>query len=285
MKVLKTKQTISNISVKDVGNAMSTESRYYMARYGVSNPYLFGLVTTYLFARHSPLSDLNRLISTYLKYDANATFFIVGSALKGNLEKLELLKSNGFDIAPHGNIHIGYNDRPNPKEDMQKAIENFRKAGVKVSGFRPPGLVVNHVLFEKMMGVSLYKIASDLGLKYLSSTISGINDTLITGKFGVREFTCNWADACFYDKEYRNLSNQEIYSRILPHVKNGNVLLFHSQFIGDKNRINILEKILSLPGITFISIEDALKGKEGVILTSDVGTFSRRNLLKRFICS
>ena len=84
---------------------MSTEARYFFGRYGILHPYKYGLQTVYMFAHESPFSGLKRLISTYLKYEVNATFFVIGAALKGNFEKLDLIKSYGFDLAPHGYIH------------------------------------------------------------------------------------------------------------------------------------------------------------------------------------
>lgn len=264
---------------------MSREIRYYLKNHFLLNPYENGLKTLYLFTHESPFSNFKRLISTYLKHDVNATFFIVGAALKENLEKIDLIKSYGFDIAPHGYIHINYMDHPNPKMDMEHAINIFKKAGISVKGFRPPEFLINHERFEKKTGTSLYKIASNLGLRYLSSTFTGIDEEIKPKKFGVKEFTCEWSDHCLCNDYFKNLSNQQVYANILPHIKNGKVLLFHGQFSGVKNRIRVLENVLNIPEMNFISIEDYLNGKQGTILTTDVGSFSRFNLLKRVLCS
>lgn len=257
---------------------MSEEARDFILKRG----FKCSLLNFYLFFHESPFSSLERLVSVYLKHDVNATFFIVGSAMKGNLEKLEMLKSQGFELAPHGYIHINYVRHPNPIWDMMTSLKTFDKAGLKVIGFRPPELVVNHDRFKKRMGISLYELASRFGLKYLSSTKTHHHRLSSRHTFGVKEFPCDWSDEYTFFTG-RMLSNKEIYKEILPHLKVGKLLLFHGQFSGMKNRITVVDKILSLRDIDFVSVKDFLHGREGVILTSDVGSFSRLDLMRRII--
>lgn len=256
---------------------MSQEARYILKK-----GFKYSLLNFYLFFHESPFSSLERLVSVYLKHDVNATFFIVGSAVKGNLEKLDMLKSQGFELAPHGYIHISYYYHPNPIWDMRTSLKTFKQIGVKVIGFRPPALRVDHDRFKKRMGISLYELASRFGLRYLSSTSTRHHRRIPRHTFEVKEFPCDWSDEYTFSTG-RMLSNKEIYKDILPYLKVGKLLLFHGQFSGAKNRISVVDKVLSFRDIDFVSVKDFLHGKKGVILTSDVGSFSRLDLMRRII--
>ncbi len=170
--------------------------------------------------------DTDDLIEILKKYDAKATFFVVGQWVDKFPNEVKRLHDAGHDVMNHSDTHKYMTKIDN--DTLTKEVENCSDKIEKITSVRP-------TLFRPPYG----DYNSDVVKKLLSM---GYN-------------TIQW-DVDSLD--WKDLSADDIYSRVTYRVTNGSIVLFHN---AAKNTPEALPKILEKlknDGYKFVKINDMI---------------------------
>ncbi len=170
--------------------------------------------------------DTQDLIDILGKYNAKATFFVVGGWVDKYPDSVKALAKAGHSIQNHSNTH------PNlptlSDEGIKKEIELCNRKIEKITKkcpvlLRPPYGDYNNNLINVMNGLGMYTIQWDV-------------DSL----------------------DWKDISADEIYNRVTEKVKNGSIVLFHNAALNTPEALpRILEK-LKKDGYEFVTVEDLI---------------------------
>jgi len=160
------------------------------------------------------------------KYDAKATFFLVGFWVDKYPDMVKAIHEQGIEIGTHSNTHPDFVNLSveQMRLELTTSIEKIEKiTESKVSLFRAPYGSYNNTMLE---------LTDSLNLKTIQWTI----DTL----------------------DWKGLSGGEMVNRVLNKVSNGSIILCHN------NSDNILEGLelvlnrLTTSGYKFVSVGDLI---------------------------
>lgn len=153
--------------------------------------------------------DTDEIISVLGKYNAKATFFVLGEWVDKNPDSVKAFSDAGHYIASHSNTHDSLSAMPKSaiKKQLITCNEKIEKiTGTKNELFRAPSGDYNNSVIE---------VANELGM-----------------------YTIQWnVDSL----DYRGLSQDEIYNRVVKNAKSGDIILFHNDV---KNTPKVLPRIL-----------------------------------------
>lgn len=153
--------------------------------------------------------DTDELISIFDKYDSKATFFVLGQWVDKYPEQVKKLSNAGHYIASHSNTHDSLSKMST--EQMRDQLLTCNKKIKKVTG-------KDNKLVRAPSG--------DYSTKVVEVTNS------------MDMFLIQWnVDSL----DYRGLSEDEIYTRVVKNIKNGDIILFHNDV---KNTPKVLPRIL-----------------------------------------
>lgn len=154
-------------------------------------------------------NDTDILIQTLKKYNAPATFFIVGSWVEKYPDSVKKFFDAGHEIMNHSDTHPHINNLSDAKvsEELKKCSDKIEA----VTGVRP-------ILFRGPYG------------EY--------NNTVINAATNQNMFTVQWN---IDSLDWKNLSSDEIVTRVTNRIAPGSIILFHN---GAKNTPEALSQIL-----------------------------------------
>jgi polysaccharide deacetylase family protein (PEP-CTERM system associated) len=117
-----------------------------------------------------------QLVDTYLtflrRYDAHATFFIVGKVARRHPEMVRSIVAGGHEVACHSDAHIPLErqDRAALREDLLRNLDALHSAGAsEVRGYRAP-------CFSLVAATAWsYEVLAELGFLYSSSVLPARN--------------------------------------------------------------------------------------------------------------
>ena len=160
------------------------------------------------------------------KFDARATFFLVGFWVEKYPDLVAEIDKRGHEIGTHSNTHPDMTKLSREAVERElsiskKLIEDITKKPVTV--FRAPFGAYNNTLIE---------IATGLGL----TTIQWDVDSL----------------------DWKKLSVGDICKRVLPKVKPGSIVLFHNNSLNVTGAIPLIMEDLQEQGYVFKSVGDIL---------------------------
>ncbi|MBQ7957878.1 MAG: polysaccharide deacetylase family protein [Clostridia bacterium] len=167
--------------------------------------------------------DTQQLIDTLKKHNAKATFFLVGSWVDKYPESVRALSKAGHSIQNHSDTH------PNmpqlSKEGMRQEItlcnEKIRRITNKTpSLIRPPFGDYSNSLIETVNDLGMYTIQWDV-------------DSL----------------------DWKDLSADEIYNRVINKVQNGSIVLFHNAALNTPEALDRILETLTKEGYEFVTVE------------------------------
>ncbi len=170
--------------------------------------------------------DTEKLIKILKKYNAVATFFIVGDWAEKFPESVEAFHKAGHTIANHSDTHKAFSKCS--REEIREEIENCNKKLEKITGDKvtllraPSGDYTNESL----------EVAKSFGMETIQWSIDSL--------------------------DYRGLTVDEIVERVVSPIENGSIILFHN---GVDNTAESLDKILttlSAEGYSFVSVDDMI---------------------------
>jgi len=170
--------------------------------------------------------DTQDLIDTLGKYKAKATFFLVGSWVDKYPESVKALSDAGHSIQNHSNTHpnLPQLSEEGMKQEINLCNEKIAKITKKTPTLiRPPYGDYSNSLIECVNSLGMYTIQWDV-------------DSL----------------------DWKDLSADEIYNRVVNNVKNGSIVLFHNAALNTPEALGkILEK-LSSEGYKFVTVENLI---------------------------
>jgi len=136
--------------------------------------------TTIDYQQSNLLDEVEEILNLCEKYQAKATFFILGKVAEKNPYLVKLIQGKGQEIASHGYEHkLVYNLSPKEfEEDLQKSIKILESiTGERVLGYRAPSWSVTRETSW------VYPILAKLGIKYSASV------------FPIKTFLYGWPDS------------------------------------------------------------------------------------------
>lgn len=167
--------------------------------------------------------DTDELIATLKKYNAKATFFLVGSWVDKYPESVKALCDAGHSIQNHSNSH------PNLPE-------------LSTEGIKKEITLCNEKIRE-ITKKSPTLIRPPYG-DYSNSVIEAVND--------LGMYTIQW-DVDSLD--WKDLSADEIYERVVNNVENGSIVLFHNAALNTPEALGRILETLSNEGYSFVTVE------------------------------
>lgn len=181
-----------------------------------------------------------QILELLKKYDAKATFFVVGQQLKtkGHLIRREI--EEGHEVGNHTYFHT-FADKIKKKEEYMKELEDTDRlieeaGGPKPTLFRPPGGVYNDIVLD-------------------SAQKRGYTIVL----WSWHQDTGDWSRP----------GKQRIINKVLRNARNGDIVLFHDNVHGQSQTVKALERILpelKKQGYQFVTVSQLLKTKEKEVM-------------------
>lgn len=170
--------------------------------------------------------DTDTLIEILDKYNAKATFFVVGEWVDKYPEEVKKLHKAGHDVMNHSNTHkyMTKIDNATLVNEVEKCSDKIEKLlGVRPTLFRAPYGDYNSEVISKLLSMGYHTIQWDV-------------DSL----------------------DWKEVTISDIYNKVISNVKNGSIILFHN---AAKNTPEALPKILEKlknDGYSFVKISDMI---------------------------
>lgn len=166
------------------------------------------------------------LVDILSRYNAKATFFVVGKQAERHPELLKLISSHGHEIGNHTYSHTKLRKLSKLKissevEKTSKIIKEIIKKDVKL--FRPPGGDINK---------EIQNFITSLGYKVILWDI--------------------------FSNDLSQLSKEEIYNNVIKNVKDGSIILFHSGSLKTLNLLPQLIKELMKMGYELVTVSEII---------------------------
>ncbi|MBQ4082020.1 MAG: polysaccharide deacetylase family protein [Clostridia bacterium] len=177
--------------------------------------------------------DTEILIDILKKYNVKATFFLVGDWVDKYPESVKALYDAGHEIANHSATHPDLSNlsREQVVEQVKACNEKIKAVtGTSPLLLRPPYGAYNNTVIEAVSSLGMYTIQWDV-------------DSL----------------------DWKDLSAQKIYDRVVSKTKPGSIVLFHNAAKHTPEALPmILEKLIA-DGYQFAKISDLIIKKDYTI--------------------
>lgn len=166
------------------------------------------------------------LLETMREKDVKCTFFSVEFWTKKYPEYITKIDSAGHDIGTHSATHpyMSKLDKATVKKELSSSSNAITEiTGKDVKVFRPPYGDYNNNLIETAEEMGIYVIQWDV-------------DSL----------------------DWKNLTADEIYNRVVPKVQNGSIVLFHNNGLHTAEALPRIIDALKEKGFEFVKIYDMI---------------------------
>lgn len=170
--------------------------------------------------------DIDKIISVLENHNCKATFFVLGTWAENYPDAIKKLYENGHEIANHSYNHDYYTKLS--EEDMLNDIKKCNESIKSIIGSSP-------TLFRAPSGDynnGVIKATQKASMTYIQWNIDSL--------------------------DWKGLTSDEMLERILPKVKNGDILLFHN---GTAHTAESLDRILTElrnKGFSFLKVSDLI---------------------------
>lgn len=174
--------------------------------------------------------DTDEILAILKKFNAKATFFLVGFWVEKYPENVKNIFLHGHEIGSHSDKHLHMSRLSEAEivKDIKSCEEKITKIIHKrPTVFRPPYGDYNNTLIKTLSSLGYYVIQWDV-------------DSL----------------------DWKDLSAQEIAQRVLKRVKSGSIILFHNNAKNTKYALPIILNELSRQGYQFVTVSELIY-KEG----------------------
>lgn len=176
-----------------------------------------------------PLNENHELIrELFNEYDETAVFAVVGKNVRRHSAMLLKTYLDGHEIISHTQTHPDLSKKSDSKileEIIKSSDEIFKVTGYDVKYLRPPyGSYNSRVkkILEGRSNIVLWNVDSE---------------------------------------DWKNRNSEIIINRVLPNIKDGDVVLFHDLYPETYEAVKFMLPILKQEGFQFISYEDMMKLK------------------------
>lgn len=168
-----------------------------------------------------PNYNTNKILDILEKYDAFATFFVVGKNIKGNEKVIERMNNMGMEIGNHTFDHLLLTKRK--EEKIKWEIETTNEMIFNITNRYP-------TLFRPSYGSFNKKIKKVSDMPIIIWNI----DTL--------------------DWKYHN--SEKIVSRVINKVSDGDIILMHDIYSASANALDNIIPMLKEMGYEFVTVSD-----------------------------
>lgn len=170
-----------------------------------------------------------QILDILAKYNARATFFIVGQNAQKNPEVISRMYNEGHELANHTFTHPLRTNVPNLLKEIKQTDETIQK----ITGFTP-------TLFRPVEG------------QYSDAMIEAIS------KEGYKVVMWSWH---LDTLDWKSPGTNRIVNTVLKGVKEGNIVLFHDGGGNRKQTVEAMESILAeleKQGYRFVTVSELL---------------------------
>ncbi len=170
--------------------------------------------------------DIPKILEILEKYEAKATFFILGQWAKDNPSAVKMIGDAGHEIGTHSNTHpdMAKISMEKAREEIFRSCEYIEKAGgVKPKLFRAP---------SGSYSSELIKTVSEMGFTAIQWDVDS--------------------------RDWKDKNAAEMVESVTKNVGKGSIILFHS---GKKNTLEALPQILEIlknGGYEFVKVSDLI---------------------------
>ena len=154
--------------------------------------------------------DTDELIEILKKHNAKATIFAVGDWVEKNPETVKKFHKRGHEMANHSDTHAAFSKIS--REEIKQEIINCNKKIETITGASPKLVRAPSGDYDNKS----IEVAESLNMKMI-------------------QWDCDSLD-------WKKLSVEEMYKRVINNVQNGSIILFHN---GVENTPEALDKILT----------------------------------------
>ncbi|MBQ7115960.1 MAG: polysaccharide deacetylase family protein [Clostridia bacterium] len=170
--------------------------------------------------------DTDELIEILKKHNAKATIFAVGDWVEKNPDAVKKFHKNGHEMANHSDTHAAFSKIS--REEIKQEILNCNKKIEAITGVAPRLVRAPSGDYDNKS----IEVADSLGMKTI-------------------QWDCDSLD-------WKLLSVDEMYNRVVNKVQNGSIVLFHN---GVENTPEALDKILTKlqkDGYEFVTVSELI---------------------------
>ncbi len=171
-------------------------------------------------------SDTDRLIEILNKYEAKATFFLVGTWSEKYAESVKKFADAGHEIANHSDTHPHITNLSEQKitEEINACDEKIKAiTGIKPTLFRGPYGEYNNTVIEA---------SEKTGHKVIQWDVDSL--------------------------DWKELSKEDIATRVLSRVKPGSIMLFHNGVQNTPDALEIILKKLKDDGFRVVTASELI---------------------------
>lgn len=171
-------------------------------------------------------SDTYELIEILKTHNAKATIFAVGDWVDKNPDAVKKFHKNGHEMANHSNTHAAFSKIS--REQIKKEITDCNKKIENITGVSPKLVRAPSGDYDNKS----IEVSESLNMKMI-------------------QWDCDSLD-------WKKLSVEEMYNRVINNVQNGSIILFHN---GVENTPKALDKILTKlekDGYEFVTVSDLI---------------------------
>ena len=170
--------------------------------------------------------DIDKILETLTAYNCKCTFFIVGTWAEKHPDKVRKIYEAGHEIASHSYDHAHYAKLS--KAEMEADMEKANAAIKKITG-------ENCKVFRAPYG------------EYTAETVRACRE---------RGTYCIQWDVDSLD--YEGLSASEMEARIMPRLRNGSIILFHTGTEKTAEALPALLEEIRAEGYAFSTVGDMI---------------------------
>lgn len=173
------------------------------------------------------------ILDTMAKYGAKGTFFLVGFWIDKFEEETKAIAKAGFDIGNHSRNHL---NMPKLSDDEMRAeIEYVNDRVKELTGIKPT---------------------------YFRAPFGDYSDRLMSALDEMNMVGVQWS---IDSLDWKGLSAKEIFNRIIPKAKSGDIILFHNN---SDHVLDVLPLVLSAlknDGFEFVTLSELVATKDYTI--------------------
>ena len=173
-----------------------------------------------------PSKYTEKILDILKKYDACATFFVVGNKVEFYSDQLKRMLKEGSEIGNHSYSHKWLNRLT--KEEFQEEINKTQKAIKKETGFTPK-------LFRPTYGGYSDKLKTYTDLTFVLWTVDS--------------------------SDWKVKNTEKILNNILPNIQDGSIILMHDNHSYAVKALDDVIKKLKEEGYQFVTVSELLEIK------------------------
>ena len=177
--------------------------------------------------------DTDELIEILKKHNAKATIFAVGDWVEKNPEAVKKFHKSGHEMANHSDTHAAFSKIS--REEIKQEVLNCNKKIEAITGASPKLVRAPSGDYDNKS----IEVAESLDMQMI-------------------QWDCDSLD-------WKLLSVEEMYNRVINNVQNGSIILFHN---GVENTPKALDKILTKlekDGFEFVTVSELIYWDDYVI--------------------